>query len=1791
MRNRILITRVSSLAVAAALTAAASAQSLLGDHGVAFGSVNVVESPDTTDLFVETPSAVLDWTPDDNAVGGGDIIFQPVGTTANFFGSPGFSILNRINVADPSRAVALNGVINGLVDGSTGGNIFFYSPSGFVVGSSAVINVGSLVLSASPITVDGNGNFINGTSVTFGQATNPAAAIRTEVGSAITAPNEGSYVALVAPRVEHRGTINVNGAAALVGAEAATINFRTNGLFDIEIDVGTTDANGVVIDGGVVTGVASSGPGDNHRVYAVAVPKNTALTMLISNGADLGFEIAGAADVVGNTVVLSAGHDVFFGSTGFEQSPVSGGPANITVSDSSLTSAINAQASGDIDVSASAGQLMQFASDVSLASSAGDVTVRATGESALLDIDGDLSISADRFGASAGESVTGGTANVLAQGGGQLVVDGDAVITANGHGGDSFISGTPAGNGTGGEIRIEADAGSVLGIGGNLFVAADGYGGHPGTAGVDAGDGIGGTVHVMTSGNNAALSVNGTSSVSASGFGGHGDGSFNECFGCDGAGGSGTGGTIEIGTGTGSGSTAFLGSTVTLHADGEGGTSNADGIASGLGRGGTVDIFSAGGSQVEGFGTSFASDLVATAIGKGGDSIVAGIAAGSGEGGLVQIRAGADSTLGIFGDLDVDADGQGGFNETGVDGGDGTGGEINLFADGGNAVISVFGSADLEADGDASVVDSDCLVCGGTGGDGSGGFVHVFGGTGTGNFISFAGALDLSAQGFGGLGATGIAGSGTGGSTVIGAPAGVSISAASLTMSANGQGGLGFGGNAGGDGIGGTASIFGDGGSLDVGGTTFLDATGLGGAAEEGGPGGAGTGGIAQVHASAGTLDFTSLFVDGSAEGGNSTGGIGGDATGGVARVSAGGGSILVSGNLVLDGSATGGDGDVGGNATALVSVPPDENQPVAGGIFASAGGSVTVEGFAAINVGAAGGDGANGNGGSAQGGEADVIAFVGQIDLGSLIVDADAFGGDGGNGGAGGNAQGGVADIAFGFGAAPLDGTITLGTALISAEGHGGNGGAGTDANSGGDGGAGGDGLGGDITFTGSAAGGTLISGAATLSVIGVGGAGGSGGNGDAGSGGAGGAGGLGDGGFVQTGTLSGEAAPTSGGGASYTTLDIDASAIGGNGGDGGTGGAGDGDGGDGGAATGGQAGFLARGVLVTADTVTLTADASGGDGGNGATLGNGGDALTGFILVESKDRFNSPAQRGTLEANAITGTAVASGGLGGTNGSSTIADGSYFRVLNGDATIGSVTITLGGDLVNPTDGPSLVSVRDGTATIGTFSFITGGELALDASNGMMTSDEIILSAATFVPDNFNPAPTSPGSYVAGSFDISTGGDFITNAHLQSAADLVISAPGNIAAANLASEGNVQLDASTATVATGDITAGGLVSLLAPTSVTTGDISASGDVSIASGAIDTGAISSGALIDLFATGGIATGGLNASTIWIESETGDISFGDVTADLFDFETAGAVTGGNIIASSSVTGEAEGAIALGDISVGPDLPPAGEFSVGLASATSISVGDVSGVDQVGFATFGDLVTGDVLAGNLIMALVGGDIVTGSLETGPGGQVFMADSQMYIDAGGLEDEFDPALVLASEIIPGGGSVTVGGTINTSMVTIAADGLITLGGDVTADSSTLIAGDLDLASGVTVSGSTNLYSTNAGGTFIGDGLSGAGFMLSNAEYNGFEEVSIEVRPDLGAAPTMFLGDLDIAASVGEAWFAIEDADDNDLGTIRVVGDVRMNNGSGLLGFESRTFQLDASTGSIVISADGTT
>ena len=321
-RKSRLPSRVSLLALATVMVAGASpaaAQSFQGDGTFAHGTGSIT-TPDlvTTNISVTSPQAVIDWIPfADGGTSGQDIVFQAGLTTANFTSASDFAVLNRIDPGDMTRMIRMDGTITSKVDGVTGGSVYFYSPSGFVLGATSLIDVGSLVLTSRPITVDGNGNFINNGTVIFGEApdpfgtpVNPAARIETHSLAQINALNEGSYVAMVAPRVQHHGSIDVNGGAALVGAEAATITFRPSGLFDIQVDVGTDDPNGVAVYGDI-NGPASSGSGDNHRVYLVAVPKNTALTMLVQQGADLGFDVAQSADVVGNTVVLSAGYSVF----------------------------------------------------------------------------------------------------------------------------------------------------------------------------------------------------------------------------------------------------------------------------------------------------------------------------------------------------------------------------------------------------------------------------------------------------------------------------------------------------------------------------------------------------------------------------------------------------------------------------------------------------------------------------------------------------------------------------------------------------------------------------------------------------------------------------------------------------------------------------------------------------------------------------------------------------------------------------------------------------------------------------------------------------------------------------------------------------------------------------------------------------------------------------------------------------------------------------------------------------------------------------------------------------------------------------------------------------------------------------------------------------------------------------------------------------------------------------------------------------------------------------------------
>jgi len=2325
-RNLSVLSRVSSLAIAAVLTAGASAQSFLGDPTVTFGSVNIFEGVDTTDFDVQSPTAVIDWVPDDNEVGGGAINFQPSGTTATFNSFNGdYAVLNRIGVVDPSRLIGLNGTIQSFIGGeSVGGNIFFYSPSGFVIGSSAVINVGSLVLSASPIFVDDNGNFLgsNGTTVTFEQAPNSNASITTAAGSQINANGAGSYVALVAPQITHRGVIRTDGAAALVAVEAATITFSPDGLFDIQVTVGTDAGTGVHVDGGTITR-NNPDDGGNHRAYLVAVAKNDAVAMLINNGASIGFETATSAAVEDNVVVLSGGRNVSSGQPTFETGAAL---VNLAIDSSAMSSDVFADVTGDVDIRTQSGDT----------SFGGNLTLYAGFDSFIEAINGNtLSIGGTLFAnldfQGAGTQTIGNLLRITASGSSTLTVGGDVLVSAVAYGADDG-EGIEAGDATGGTVIIQTGSGSTIDIAGDVDINVDGYGGNVFFNPV-AGNGTGGTAQILANGGSgSSLTVGGTVNVSANGFGG----TTVECSSCLITGGDGTGGNILLQALTGSGNQLMLDSDVTLTAAGFGGAGD---VAGGNALGGNVQLHSGDSGSIT-IGADLGVDVSADG-GFGLDNGETGGQGGAATGGYAAILfSGPASSISLGGTSTFNANAFGG---DGVAGGNATGGWVNLQASSDGTLTANF----LGGSADAFGGESDVFFSGGgaTGGSATGGLAWVQASGGASITVN---DLSLSANGTGGEGNSGAGGAGTGGH-VIASANNASLTVANLTdLEANGEGGTtDDDASIGGLGTGGEAEIFADnGGMVRLDGSVAADADGQGGHFfSDDSIGGDGLGGIVSFRATNGATLDAAFDVDLTANGAGGVnisdcglcGGTGGDGTGGTARITAFGGDISIGGSAFVDVSGFGGSSRTGGDG-------------IGGGDF----GTLT--------------------------GGAHIFAQDGDISIdGSAVVVADGFGGNGLLGGDGGNGTGGWATIHAGNGdagpsAITIQGVETA--AFVSASGYGGDGGdgiagidgepggTGTNGGAGGDGGDGGTGVGGTVSVTAGAGNGTLnidmlfADATAEGGDGGGGGNGGAGGDGDGGAGGNGGAGGLGGAGgtaiagLVTVGVASGsaQAAGSNLGVANLGNVEFDASAQGGTGGEGGFGGAGglgtpngvagaDGNGGDGGNADGGTAILLVEGGTANIGSANLVSIAAGGDGGSGAVQGNGGNAESDEARVLVTNRLGDTGLRGTLNGGQITGSVFSTGGAGLIAGTGLMEGGSAFVIENGDATIDSLDFNIVADGQIADLAADSIAIVNGTVVVnGGFSFNTAGVASVYANNGTLNAAIFEVAASNFVHDPERAFPASVGTISADTFNLATGQDLIIDANLISTASLDLSAPGlidiedatsggeltlnagssisggsmtaaglvdanaggdigfnlviagtditmlstagsifanalsaggpvdlhassevstgditsgssinvladnggigvgdllaqtsvdlnapgaivisgiveagadiNIAstlgaitAGNMSADGDITVssggnmtltdltagsdvlldsgasmslgnvtaqtgsvqasaidvlsflsiiagtfvtidpteiiggditalagditltggsidvgnldasdnviltaeagDLSTGTVvagidvtidATGDvttshITAGGLidatgasltlgnliansisltttvadltvgnvtipgdldlttagdlvfgdldafsvdlaatgsitggdvdsttditaaagadidvgdfsaggfdgeafhfgditvtaggdvsaglvsaagavtadaggaiatldidaldavdltagtsiaagnvtantVAMIAGADITAGDISAFGSVlldaggslifgdiaafvvnlsadgsidggnidsetdifadaggdvdlldllaggttgegffdgsvaltaggSVNTGIIDalgsveigaggavgtgnidaattvgifaandiaTGGIFAGGNIDIFSTGGgIATGDLAGAEIDLEAG-GDISFGNVDADSLDFDATGAVTGGDIVAFSQVGGEAQGAVTLGDITVGPGVPQVDYFSVGIASATSITVGNVSGTDRIGFATFGDLTTGNLSASDLVMALVGGDIVTGSITTAADGTVYMGDASMYIDAGGGEDAFDPSLVLALDPVATGGSITIGGPVSTGLfqaaageglttgaidaqtIEASAGGTATLNGVWSAETVTLASNDIDITGtgGISGSGLVTLISTNATQALIGDGLTGTGYALSNAEFGRIEGGSVYIlaRGDASAAIDMLIGDLTVTGpaagstienSEGILVFATGDvATQTPGGVIRVVGDVSATGfGAGnAMEFYADRFELDAVTGSISITSSGTT
>ncbi len=417
-----LLTSAALAASAVALVQAnpARAQLTTGFQGapeiVVPGSATIVQTPGADTITVNVPQAVINWTPNDRT-GTGNIDFLPFGASARFTGSQEFTVLNRIiprNAADVpvARMIELNGAITSDVNGGAGGNVWFYSPGGIMVGSGAVINVGSLVLTNRDIDTTG-GLFGTRNEIRFGDsgiAGTNSSEINIAAGAQILSNRtDGSaYIALVAPRIIQNATIAADGSIALVAAESANITIN-NGLFDISVVVGTTDAHGIQ-HGGFTGGPSDHSATYDSRAYFVAVPKAQAMTMLLSG--TIGFADARSATVnPDGGIVLSAGRGVAGGQT----SPSSQvGNASISVSDiifrNNVTASVtgsfsgrpNSQCFGSCSTSSPLGTI-RFGGNVDI--SAARSIDFGIGTSQLLSVAGDMTLRA-------GTPERGGTINL-----------------------------------------------------------------------------------------------------------------------------------------------------------------------------------------------------------------------------------------------------------------------------------------------------------------------------------------------------------------------------------------------------------------------------------------------------------------------------------------------------------------------------------------------------------------------------------------------------------------------------------------------------------------------------------------------------------------------------------------------------------------------------------------------------------------------------------------------------------------------------------------------------------------------------------------------------------------------------------------------------------------------------------------------------------------------------------------------------------------------------------------------------------------------------------------------------------------------------------------------------------------------------------------------------------------------------------------------------------------------------------------------------------------------------------
>lgn len=1579
-------------AMAAALAFGAAAVPARADG---FNGTGTVTSGSATingaDITVISGEAVIDWDAPLAAAGDANVSFLSAGQTVNFHdqgSSPSdFTVLNRVlpsfGGAPAAATISFSGAVTSTVNGGSGGNVWFYSPYGIIANGTASFNVGSLLLTTSDIQLGPNGSLYldqaNGDRIGFQQAARPGSFVRVLPGAQLNAANSSvnsAYVGIFAPRIEQGGAIRADAMAALVAGEAGTITFR-QGLIDIAVAVGTTDANGIVHTGS--TGGSAPLDGEPKTVAMVAVPKNTALTMLLSGSA--GFDPVSAGVTETGAVVLYAGDTAQAGAAAPDGTRLSlTTPGNerlghIGIGNTVFTGPLAAFATGDISVSPLYGgvnspgladfrgtTLLTAGRSISLAADAGE-TIRATESLFLAPLQRGI-----------GENVTIKVAgdpagNVPA---GNIEVANLLSISAIGDHGFASATQDDGRVGQGGAVDISISRGT-LSAGLDLTVDASGTG-EDGL--VNGGAGIGGTIDI-------GVSDGGT--ISAANLGAFADGAGGSAFPsvapAASTGGDGAGGTVTLHDD--GGLLAFAGE-VRLQAQTFGGSGAT---TAGGASGGAVAVRIDGGAQtwgqlfanasVTGGGLQSTTTAVRPVIGRDDGVLLAVRGAGSLNADSVVLQnsafisgSGAAAQAPTAGGVDVQVSGGGTLT---VSGG------LAAVADAGLPVdISLGGieaGPEMRAGRVAVIADNGAIDVGA--------------------LVAQADAVGIAARDTGGTARGGSAtlGARNGGTIVLG-------SAFASRVSAEAYGAIG---PAPGHAVGGTALVFADNGSITASGRLGVSASALWGGVDYGdtfsGNGFDATGGTASVDllAGGGTLSIGDLAVYAKGEASlaiepSGTGdllgatpsdivgldGNGGTGAGGTARLNVAAGTLTTN-QLAL--VAYG----LGGGSGAGIDTRWQSGAGQGGSALLNQSGGTVNAGYAVLSAEGIGGtfdSFANSgfqasNGGGAAGGTARAVLSGGTFSSADgLILTAGAMGGAGmetGDGTAGGN--GGAANNAAGL--AELVMTPGSTASLVSpnvqvvAAALGGAGGA-----SSGTAGTGGGATAGTARFN-LADGSISISGGASALADAAGGSGRLGGNATGGSA-----------AFLLTDTV---ATPATTRALGSLALTADA-----------TGGAGatvE----DDGTATSGSIGFTVQAgrpasALGIAGNLLARAQGTSAPAGDGflglfgaVPVTVGGDAListnrdiTAAILagggldvagtLDLVGRTIAVGGQGVLSAGGnVTVLAQRSISLGGLSAGGTTllrafdpSSGTYGAIsVAGLSSAGPVTVQSGS--FNGVS-PGAITLADSFASAGDFKMQTVGDLTANAitvpgdlslvsTNGTLRT-QVGLSAAAVVLGGGTAVQVSGPIASQGTLTATSGGTVTATANLAAGGNTIVDAVGGITLPQLTSGGTTLLRATGGTISIGSLLSAGPITVLGRSAT----ISSSGPLDFASASATAGSLS-------LTSGGNLT----------------MATADATGAVTLTAANGAITATQLSAGGTVTAQGRSVSigSAGSLSFGNSSASAGNFAVNAAG--NLAFGSLSATGALalgagGIATFNGAAVGASIA-----------VSSGDIAIGNGGQL--------------------------------------------------------------------------------------------------------------------------------------------------------------------------------------------------------